>query len=268
MVKSKDWVFAAIFLIAFVVIAYLVITNLSFFTNNWISLLVTLIISILIAYFFNYLSSKREESAEKERGIQAKSRILDILENKIINKQEITREKIERLIKSSSRKYSTNLLLNLTPESLLEDLELLFEESHHLDPNQKQEYSDKLNQLLINIVNTQSNLIYPNEKIFDDIIESVNSGNNQRFLDNLMVLKEEMLKLEDFKQTFYKHNDRSNSFRLIAITLTIFSLFISIITLQINQIPDNLLYILLGGLTGIITGILIIYYMKLRDLFD
>lgn len=111
-----------------------------FFYVNWQNILITLAGGGIFYLLSNYAIKNYINSAEKERIKQAKNVFLDILESRVINRQEISFEKISNLMDAISREYSIILFDFATPRSLLQDLELIFEKSHHLDSSQKDEY--------------------------------------------------------------------------------------------------------------------------------
>lgn len=119
-----------------------------YFLINWQNIVITVIISLVVGAIFYYLSNiwltKYISSAEKERKKQAKITLLDILEARIINKQEISLHKINNLINAINREHSVDLFDMVTPQSLLQDLDLIFEKSHHLDTEQKDNYCKKI----------------------------------------------------------------------------------------------------------------------------
>ena len=66
----------------------------------------------------------------------------EILENMVINKQPITFSRIKHIISETEREQKTEI--KDSPASLLEDLELRFEVSKHLDTEQQMVYVNQI----------------------------------------------------------------------------------------------------------------------------
>ena len=106
---------------------------LTFLNSNWQSIIVSLVVGSLFYFLTNYAQRRYVTSAERVKIKQAKTSLIDILEARIINKQDIPLDKIYNLLDAVEREHSI-FLLDITPISILQDLELQFEKSHHLDP--------------------------------------------------------------------------------------------------------------------------------------
>ncbi|HEY5122510.1 MAG TPA: hypothetical protein VIK14_02110 [Ignavibacteria bacterium] len=115
-----------------------------FFNYNWQNILITLAGGALFFIISYYYTEKVLDSAQKEKVKQAKITLLDILESKVINKQEISLETVLNLTDAINREYNVNLSKVTTPIYVLQDLDLIFEKSHHLDISQKAIYCDKI----------------------------------------------------------------------------------------------------------------------------
>jgi hypothetical protein len=77
--------------------------------------------------------------------------LLDILESKVINKEEISLETIGNLTDAINREYDVNLSKTTVPKFILQDLNLVFEKSHHLNLSQKDIYCRKIQEDIENI---------------------------------------------------------------------------------------------------------------------
>lgn len=115
-----------------------------FFNYNWQNILITLAGGALFFIISYYYTERVLDSAQKEKVKQAKITLLDILESKVINKQEISLETVLNLTDAINREYNVNLSKVTTPIHILQDLDLIFEKSHHLDISQKATYCDKI----------------------------------------------------------------------------------------------------------------------------
>ncbi len=118
-----------------------------FLETNWLSI-VSIVIGIVVAYFFYRLQKKDAASASLERKKHATAELLDVVESYIINKQRLSEQVIENLIHASERDHSVALRPVCTGVSLLQDVALRLQRSRHLDIPQKSEYSEKIEQLI------------------------------------------------------------------------------------------------------------------------
>lgn len=166
-----------------------------FLEDNWQDIIIALA-AILISYFLpSYAQKKYFASAEKERLKQAKDSLLNLLEARIINKQDIYLDKINNLLIATEREYSVYLSDIVSPLSLLEDLELIFEKSHHLDSIQKDEYCSQIQ----NIVATDEAPILPRgySEIIEALENDLTSTNMDNAFKNLELLKRKINERED-----------------------------------------------------------------------
>lgn len=121
-----------------------------FLENNWLSIL-SIVIGIVVAYVFYRLQKKDSASASAERLKHATGELLDVVESYIINKQRLSEQVIENLVHASERDHKVSLRPACTSVSLLQDVALRLQRSRHLDIPQKSEYSEKIEQLIVQI---------------------------------------------------------------------------------------------------------------------
>lgn len=119
----------------------------SFLANNWLSI-VSILIGVVVAYFFYRLQKRDSASASVERKKHAHFELLDVIESYLINKQELTKSVIINLIAAAERYHSVQLSPACTPISLLQDVALRLQRSRHLDIPQKSEYSVSIDRLI------------------------------------------------------------------------------------------------------------------------
>ena len=120
---------------------------LQFVETNWLTL-VSILIGVLVAFFFYRLQKKDSVSASVERKKHASRELLDVVESYVINKQDLSEQVVENLIAASERDYQVLLREACTPISLLQDVALRLQRSRHLDIPQKSEYSLKIDTLI------------------------------------------------------------------------------------------------------------------------
>ena len=201
-----------------------------FVTGNWQSIIITLGIGLLFFIFSLQWLKRYVASAERERLIQAKNGILDILESRIISKHIISKTMINRLLKAIDREHSVDLSSIVSSSSLLEDLQLRFEKSHHLDPSQKEEYCKKLEEIVEEIDKEEKIVTVPVRylDIIGTLTENIKSNKSKEALDTLELLKKKMRDKEEFlmyrPSTIYLRTFRRNP--LILLIVLIFYLFL------------------------------------------
>lgn len=121
-----------------------------FIEANWLTL-ISILIGVLVAFFFYRLQRKDAISAGAERKKHATRELLDVVESYIINKQELSEQVVENLIQASERDHQVVLRESSTPVSLLQDVALRLQRSRLLDIPQKSEYSQKIDALITQI---------------------------------------------------------------------------------------------------------------------
>lgn len=156
-----------------------------FLSKNWESILITFLFGFLFLivglYFFRY----KEKSAEYERYKKSKEIVIDILESSLINKQSISPERIRHSISASEREQNTEL--KDPPKVLLEDLELRFEKSKHLDPEQQAHYIDQIEEIISKIESKSKSSSVPlsYEEILTSLKENIETGKKDDALKDL-----------------------------------------------------------------------------------
>ena len=214
---------------------------LTFLNSNWQSIIVALVVGSLFYFLSNYAQRRYLTSAERVKIKQVKSSLIDILEARIINKQDIPLDKINNLLESLEREHSV-FLSDVTPISILQDLELQFEKSHHLDPTQKEEYCNQIQNQIREIETTENELLLPRKysEIFDTLTENITSNNTNDALENLELLKNKINEREKYVSV-----DGENVFASIfKISLTVVLIYAGIKLLNLDLI--SIMWILAG----------------------
>ena len=172
---------------------------LTFLTQNWQNIIVALSVGFIFYILSTYLLKKYVTSAGKERVKRAKDSLLTILESRVINKQEISLEKINNLLKAIEREHSVILSDSVSSSSILQDLELEFEKSHHLDPNQKEEYCTLIQNQIQEIRASEDALNIPPKysEILENLEENIKSKNTDKSLEFIKLLKKKLDNRED-----------------------------------------------------------------------
>ena len=162
-----------------------------FLQINWQVILITLIIGFLFFVLTPWGLKKYLITAEIERRNRAKENVLDLLESSLINKQDLNSEKICHLLNAIGREYELNIFSYFSVKSLLEDLELRFEKSKHLDTSQKQDYTSKIETLIIDLETEEGSLkvsVSYND-LFETLTKSINEGNKEVALKEIEMIK-------------------------------------------------------------------------------
>ena len=120
-----------------------------FLIENWQNLLITIFGGLFFFLASIFFIRYKEKSAEFERYKKAKEIVYDVLESSLINKQPIAFSRIKHVISAAEREQKTEI--KNSPVSLLEDLELRFEVSKHLDTDQQMVYLNQIEELISNI---------------------------------------------------------------------------------------------------------------------
>jgi len=220
-----------------------------FIYSNWQNIIVALAVGLLFYFLSNYALKRVITSAERERLNLAKNSLLDILEARIINKQDISTDKINNLTKAIEREHSVGLSDVVSPLTLLQDIELRFEKSHHLDPAQKEQYCERIQNQMQEIRANENTLTVPRRysDIVDTLTEEIKSKNNDKALENLELLKKKIKEREEYSY------GKSGSF-VTPITILI-ALFVALFL--IKSIDFTLLNILtIIGIGFIAVGVL------------
>ena len=113
------------------------------------TILITVIAGLIFFTAGQYIWRYKENSAEYERYKKAKETVIDVLESSLINKQSISPERIKHIISAAEREQNVELIDS--PKSLVENLELRFEKSKHLDSEQQRHYIDQIEEMIAKI---------------------------------------------------------------------------------------------------------------------
>ena len=194
----------------------------TFLNSNWQNIIVALIVGLLFYFLSNYAQRRYITSVEKVKIKQAKGSLIDILESRIINKQDIPLNKIENLLEAVERGYSV-FLSDITPISILQDLELQFEKSHHLDPTQKEEYCKQIQNKIQEIEMAEEELLIPRKfsNIFETLTEDITSKNTDKALENLELLKKKISHRDEYVIT--DNNFFSQIIKMIVFIILIYA---------------------------------------------
>jgi len=119
-----------------------------FLIDNQSSIIVSIIIGALffvLGPLGLWFSGKK---VKKEKINKAKSEFLDLIESMLVNGENITISKLITLFGAIERQNGINLGLDSDIENLLEDLSLRFARSKHLSPEQKDKYSNEIDNFI------------------------------------------------------------------------------------------------------------------------
>lgn len=173
---------------------------LTFLDLTWQNIIGDLAVGLVLFCLSNYAIKRYIATAERERLKHAKNNLIDILEELIISKRDISIDKINNLIKAIEREQSVVLTGIISPSSLLQDIELRFEKSHYLDHTQKAEYYELIQNQIQEIRKKEEPLIIPKKysEIIETLTEEIRSKNTEKSLENLELLKKKINEREGY----------------------------------------------------------------------
>lgn len=166
-----------------------------YISKNWLGILITIIIGLFFFVITPWGLKKYLKTAEVERRNRAKENILDLLESSLIYKQDLDSKKIYHLLSAIGREFELKIFSYFTAKSLLEDLELRFEKSKHLDPSQKQDYTRKIETLINDLEQEKedSEISASYTHLFENLKKSVIDGDNESSLKEIDILKKKLV---------------------------------------------------------------------------
>ena len=188
-----------------------------------ITVLAGLIFFIASLYFLRY----KEKSAEYERYKKAKETVIDVLESSLINKQSISPERIKHLISAAEREQNVELIDS--PKSLVEDLELRFEKSKHLDTEQQWHYIDQIEEMIAKIERESiiSSVPLSHGEILISLKEDIEAEKKDDALKGLEKLSTKIKELSERRQ-IHKYP------RLSEVNVTMLGIIVAIVTISVS----------------------------------
>ena len=184
----------------------------------------TILITVIAGFIFFIASlfflRYKEKSAEYERYKKAKETVIDVLEGSLINKQSISPERIKHLISAAEREQNVELIDS--PKSLVEDLELRFEKSKHLDTEQQWHYIDQIEEMIAKIERESiiSSVPLSQEEILISLKENIEAEKKDDALKGLEKLSTKIKELSERRQR-YKLLPQSDIFNILVVIATI-----------------------------------------------
>lgn len=234
----------------------------AFLDDNVTQIIISIVAGIVIGFIFYRLQRKDVVSGIVERVKRAKSELLDIIESRIINKEEIGELEIINLIHSSEREYGISLSERTNVVCLLEDVAFRLQRSRHLGVAEKADFS-RLIQNLINEILDSHRPVSVSVQSKLDVIENVGGLISEEKLEEAQI---ELNNLKDMFQTQVKneHLPAMDSIgrwqvltsSMIGIITTILTLF-SIVQIDSGRYSIEIGSSLLGSL--VVIGFAIVY---------
>lgn len=144
-----------------------------------ITTLVGVVVSVLVAWYQINLNEEQVQEAEKERAKSVKSELVQIVEEHIINKNPLDISRLSRLADFRSREE--NLLVAPTVSEVVENAEFNIIKSQYLEFDKKLEFKEIFNGIYAEIY-APDKVDYNggSENAVNDILASINEGNNKR----------------------------------------------------------------------------------------
>lgn len=168
-----------------------------FLTDNRASLIANLVAGLVFFVLGPVVIGFSNRKFRKEKLNRAKDAFLDLLENMLVNKEGVTKEKLTTLFHAVSREHSVNLEVDTDLQYLLEDLSLRFAKSKHLSPAQKDEYSNRIEEIkkLLEKQPEPEERRMPKSynRIFEELEATIDTGDKTIISKQLNELKEKLL---------------------------------------------------------------------------
>ena len=233
-----------------------------FTRTEWLTILgVCLTLALTIAIYM--LQERRAISARDEREKRAHGDLLDIIENHIINKQEISEEYIYDLFGSLDREYGTTLRNTYTPIMLLQDMALRIEKSKHLDIQQKEAYIDQLEEKIVLIKESHKKIpeiARQSLALADTLEDAMKSDEKEKGLEILKLLKEELIRTSPLQRAEPMSVSALAKALIVSIIITLF--VISAIELLEPQAEESPIFILGSAQCDRSMGIFMIHLLN------
>jgi hypothetical protein len=168
-----------------------------------------IIVSIIVGFLFFVLGPMglwfSGKKIRRERIKKAKDTLLDLLEDQIVNKADITLAKLRCLYAAIERDIDIDLTGEYSLNTWFGDVILRFERSRHLSSTQKQEYYARAQQLSAELdVEKKENSAPPSSKKYEDILNELSSAIAAQNTDAAKVL---LKRLEEKVAEPTKFND-------------------------------------------------------------
>lgn len=181
-----------------------------FLIENWQNIIITIVGGLIFFFGSMFFIRYKEKSAEFERYKKAKDIVYDVLESSLINKQPISLLRIKHIINAAEREQSIEI--KDSPINLLEDLELRFEVSKHLDTEQQMAYINQIEELISNIESESNVSTIPLS--FEDAYASLKQNiENERKDESLDDLNELSIQIK----SLYSRSEIPSIYRMIEI---------------------------------------------------
>lgn len=168
-----------------------------FLTDNRASLIANLVAGLVFFVLGPVVIGFSNRKFRKEKLNRAKDAFLDLFENMLVNKEGVTKEKLTTLFHAVSREHSVNLEVDTDLQYLLEDLSLRFAKSKHLSPAQKDEYSNRIEEIkkLLEKKPEPEERRMPKSynRIFEELEATIDTGDKAIISKQLTELKEKLL---------------------------------------------------------------------------
>lgn len=168
-----------------------------FLAENRSSLLTNFIAGLVFFVLGPVVLGLSNRRIRKEKLNRAKDSILDLFENMLVNKETVTKEKLSTLFHAVSRQHSVNMEVDTDLQYLLEDLSLRFATSKHLSPSQKDEYSNRIEEIkkLLEQKPEQEERRIPKSftRIFEELDIKVENGNKEEIIKQVDELKTKIM---------------------------------------------------------------------------
>lgn len=205
--------------------------------SNWVNILVTSLATGTTLYY----SRRYRTNARKERLSQAKESVIEVVEEHVIDDKKFSVSKFDNVISAAGRKHEVSLSNNVSKVSLLEDLELKIEKSNHLNSDQKEDYTNQIQEYIEEIINKQkaAKVTGDRSELIRKLSESIERGEKEEANEYLDSLQEEIEELEENKVQKGELNQELGIYQVAIAGTIIFITYFYILT-QIDELFGNI----------------------------
>lgn len=239
--------------------------------QNWVTILVTSLVTLLAAVVSNYGIKKRFKSVKEKDRQQALEELRSAIEDLIINNRDkitdqgieldkigLSSDRIYDLIDAAEREHQVSLSEVTSPVSLLQDVDLRIKNSRYLDSGQKYQYSCAITTIIDKIKDDSSNIVLPEE-----LAETIERIEEEATYDGVEEDIDELLGFIHFTEDIYSdYQTYYNYQRRLLVLLTMVATAVGISSTLITEgdvlySPENIVVVISALLTVLLLFTLI-----------
>lgn len=194
--------------------------------NNLFGLLATIAVSFIV-YF---LQDRKARSADRERIKQTKKEIIDTIEAYIINSQDISESVFLNFKHGIERANEVIIEKEWDSIALLQDISFRLQSSRHLAVDQKLEYANKLDIMILSWSSAKKlNLEVNSQDEYVIVDQILNLINEEKKSDANNLISKLLNSRRFYRANYERYSKQKSDFLLRVVSSIILGLFITII---------------------------------------